>query len=304
MPLDGFALMSYASFVEPLRAANLLSKKNLYEVVNAYSRNRLVRSSVGLTVECELHYSEIKEFDLFLIVAGGSPESFADKKLFAWISKQAQHGKTLGGVSGGPIVLVKAGVMANKRMTIHWEHAESISAITDTVLLERSLYVIDRERMTCAGGTAPMDMVLALIKMQHGQVFAQYVSDWFLHTEIRPSEGPQRGGLSERFGTTNSHVLGAIELMQNHLSDTLTLEQLASLVDISTRQLNRMFMKTLGKTTMSFYRELKLEKSKVLLRNGRMSISEVSEGMGFSNPSHFSNSFTKLYGYSPKLYRM
>ena len=304
MPLEGFALMSYASFVEPLRAANLLSKKNLYEVVNVYSQNKNIKSSVGITVDCKVHFTEIKEFDLFLIIAGGSPENFVDKKLFGWISKQAQHGKNLGGVSGGPLVLVKAGVMANKRMTIHWEHAESVSALTESVLLERSLYVIDRERMTCAGGTAPMDMVLALIKMQHGQIFARYVSDWFLHTEIRPSEGPQRGGLSERFGTNNSHVLGAIELMQNHLSDTLTLMQLASLLNISARQLNRMFIKSIKKTTMSFYRELKLEKSKLLLKNGSMSISEVSEAMGFSNPSHFSNSFKKLYGYSPKLSRM
>ena len=108
----------------------------------------------------------------------------------------------------------------------------------------------------------------------------------------------------ERIGSNNSIVLSSIELMENHLGDPITLAQLAELVGIGERQINRLFKKNLGKSTMSYYRDLRVEKAKNLLRNSTLKISEIAEATGFSNPSHLSVVFGCKYGFSPSKYRL
>ena len=216
----------------------------------------------------------------------------------------AKFGTIIGGISGGPVILTKAGIMGDRRMTVHWEHAEGLLELGHNVILERSLYVFDRDRMTCAGGIAPLDMVLALISSQQGTVFAQFVSDWFVHAEMRPSGGAQRGGLANRIGTSNSSVLSTVELMENHIADPLTLLQLAQSVGLCERQLNRAFKKHLGRSTMAYYRSIRLGKAKNLLRNSNLKISEISEATGFSNQSHLASLFLNSYGFAPSQYRL
>lgn len=304
LTLDGFALMSYASLIEPLRAANLLSEKPLYEVLNVTSHVSGAMSSSGMRVCADRTIADNVKLDFLFVIAGGDPFLINDKKLFTWLRRLAKFGTTIGGISGGPVILIKAGIMAGRRMTVHWEHAEGLTEFGHNIILERSLYVFDRDRMTCAGGTAPIDMMLALISIHQGAVFAQFVSDWFLHTEIRPSEGAQRGGLAARIGSNNSLVLSAVELMENHLADPLSLSQLASLVGICERQINRVFRHNLGKPTMSYYRSLRVNKAKNLLKNSRLKISEIAEATGFSNPSHLSGVFSDIYGFPPSKYRV
>ena len=194
----------------------------------------------------------------------------------------------IGGVSGGPVILAKAGLMQQRRMTVHWEHAEALSLVSPQVVIERTLYVMDRDRMTCAGGTAALDMMHALISKQHGADFARKVSDWFLHTDIRPSEGPQRSGLAERYKVNDRMVLMAIELMENHIADPLELDQLAPIVGVSARQLNRLFAEKLNVSTVRFYRSLRLEKARELLQQTTLNLAEISSATGFANSAHFS----------------
>ena len=304
LTLDGFALMFYASVVEPLRAANLLSQKQLYEVLNITVLAIGAKSSLGVHVDCDQTINDNMNLNILFVIAGGDPFLINDKKLFSWLSRLAKFGTTIGGISGGPVVLVKAGIMGDRRMTVHWNHAERLSELKNNIILERSLYVFDRDRVTCAGGTAPIDMMLALISSHQGAVFAQLVSDWFLHTEIRPSSGAQRGGLADRIGSNNLLVIATVELMENHLADPLTLSQLADLVGICERQMNRVFKNNLGMTTMAYYRGLRVKKAKNLLRNSQLKISEIAEATGFSNPSHLAGVFSDRYGYSPSKYRI
>ena len=302
--MDDFPLMSYASVVEPLRAANLLSQKTLYEVIDVTPTENGVRSSSGILVTGNSTLAENKKFDILFVIAGGDPFLVENKKLFRWLNRLTKFGTIIGGISGGPVILTKAGIMGDRRMTVHWEHAEGLLELDHKVILERNLYVFDRDRMTCAGGTAPLDMMLALISSQQGAVFAQLVSDWFVHAEIRPSGGAQRGGLANRIGTSNSLVLATVELMENHIADPLTLLQLAKLVGISERQLNRIFKKNLGRSTMAYYRSIRLGKAENLLRNSNLKISEIAEATGFSNQSHLTGLFSGSHGCAPSQYRL
>ena len=171
------------------------------------------------------------------------------------------------------------------------------------LFIERTLYVIDRDRITCAGGIPPLDLMHALITEHCAGDLAQRVSDWYMHTDIRPSGGPQRAGIAERYGTASQTVVRAIEAMENHIADPLTLPQLALLSGVGARQLNRLFREKLGQSTMEFYRSLRVEKAHGFLTQSPMSISQVALATGFSSSAHFSQCFKKMYGKPPSALR-
>ncbi|MGJ8535172.1 MAG: GlxA family transcriptional regulator [Alphaproteobacteria bacterium] len=297
--IDDFAMMSYASTVEPLRAANLLSGKNLYDIRHLAVDDRRATSSGGIELKASLNIKDASALDLLLVIAGGNPASFQNTQIFTALRQLSAKGVILGGVSGGPFILANAAVMSGRRMTIHWEHAPALVEKWPDLLLTRSLYVMDRNRVSCAGGTAPLDMMHALITSHHGAQFARQVSDWFMHTEVRPAGGQQRAGLVERYNTANAAVVETIEVMENHVADPLSLPQLAALCDLSPRQLNRLFRDQLEQGTMQFYRELRLKIALNLCQQSTLSIAEIAVATGFANLSRFSAAFRENFDMAP-----
>lgn len=294
--IDGFALMSYAAAAEPLRAANLLARRTLYRVRHLSADGDRATSSGGAVIATTAQVGRDFDFDLVLVVAGGDPAVFHDARVFNWLRRLARNGVLLGGVSGGPVVLALAGVMEGRRMTVHWEHAPVLVEISPALMVERTLYVRDRDRLTCAGGTAALDMMHALIAEHQGPIFARRISDWFLHTEIRPSGGQQRAGLVERHGTNSATVVQAIEAMENHIADPLDLGQVAQFAGVGTRQLNRLFRDKLNLSTMAFYRRLRLDKARNLLQQSTLPVTEIALATGFANSAHFSRAFRSVFG--------
>jgi transcriptional regulator GlxA family with amidase domain len=301
--VPGFALMSYASAIEPLRAANLFAGRTLYRWVHIAHRDSVVASSSGATVPIDARIGDDLALDLLLVCAGGNPAQFAHRPTFAWLRKLAQRGLRLGGVSGGPFILARAGIMAGYRMTIHWEHAPAFAEEFPDLLLTRARYVIDRNRVTCAGGVAPLDLMHALIAERHGSVLANRTSDWFLHTDIRPGGGPQRASLSERYGIHRRELVAALELMQNNLSEPMGRDAVARHVGLSTRQLDRLFARHLSKSFADHYRSIRLEAAGELLRHSALTITEIAVACGFANASHFSACFKTEHGVSPSAER-
>lgn len=297
--VPGFALMSYAATVEPLRAANLLAARPLYDLVNFSSDHSPVRSSGPAMVMAEARIGDLRPLDYLFVIAGGDPTVFEDAGALAWLRRMARSGVTMGGVSGGPVILARAGLMTARRMTVHWEHAGALAETHPELLIERALYVIDRDRVTCAGGTAPLDLMHTLIALHHGAEFARLVSDWFMHTEVRPAFGPQRASLAARVGTSNRAILDAVDAMEANLAEPLPLAALARVAGVSPRQLNRLFATHLGQQTMRYYSSLRLAKARGILRNSSLSVTEVALACGFANAANFSTRFREAFGLPP-----
>lgn len=299
LPIDGFALMAFSSAVEPLRAANTLLDEPFYQIDYFAVDDIASMSSSGVSVDATAVLEDAVNLDMFFIVGGGEFSALQNTKAYEQVRKLAKLGVVLGGVSGGPVTLALAGVMHNRRLTAHWEYATVLQELMPQLIIEHSLFVIDRDRYTCAGGVAPVDMMNAILTKHLGAGFAQSVSDWFIHTEIRPSAGPQRSSLAERYPAATKPVILAIEAMQNHIADPLDLQQLARLSEVSPRQLNRLFSARLGQKTMHFYRNLRLQTAEKLLQQSSMKIIDVAQATGFVSSAHFSASFQKLYAKSP-----
>ena len=298
--IDGFALMSFASVAEPLRAANLLAERTLYDIQTIPVSGEEAKSSGSAIIRREGGQASP---DRALVVAGGDPFAVEAQDLMDQLHRLDAAGITLGGVSGGPVILARAGLMAGRRMTVHWEHAPALSELQPELLIERNLFVIDRDRVTCAGGTAPTDLMHNLVAQHHGAAFAREVSDWFLHTDVRLAGDPQRAGLQERFGVMSRPLLDAIEMMETHIADPLSMKQIAEITGVSPRQLNRMFQGKLSRSTMAFYRDLRLERARRLLSQTPLSLSEVAEATGFAAMPHFSRAYSSAFGVSPSTIR-
>lgn len=296
--LDGFALMSTAAAMEPLRAANLFSPAPLYALTLLSEAGGTVRASLGAGFDTRAVGRAGTRFDLVFVVAGGDgpdPLRLRSPGLFAWLRQLDRAGVALGGISGGGAVLAQAGLMGARRFTVHWHHLEALRAAHPDLAVERRLYVIDRDRHTCAGGTAPLDMMHALIAAQHGAPFARRISDWFIQTAIRAPDAPQQTRAPDAPGP----VRAALDLMESHVADPLDLGQLAALAGLSPRQLQRQFHAALGQTVMAAYRDLRLDIARRLVRDTRASLAEVAEMTGFATQSAFAVLYRRRFGTPP-----
>ncbi len=301
--IDGYALMSTAAAMEPLRAANLFSPTRLYDIVPLSANGGPVRSSLTGFLETEAIATQKQPFDLVFVVAGGDPLKHRDTQLDTWLRQVDAQGVSLGGISGGAVILARAGLMNRRRFTVHWHHLDALRALDATYLVERRIFVIDRDRFTCAGGTAPLDMMFALISADHGSSFARKIADWFIQTEIRQATAPQQASIEARYGSLPTSVADAIDLMESHIADPLDLQQVADLVGLSQRQLQRQFTKALGQSVMQHYRCVRLALARELLSRTHLSHSEIAHMTGFNTQATFSTTFTKIFGAPPKSIR-
>lgn len=293
-----FAMMSAASAIEPLRAANYISGETLYEPVYVSGSGGPVSSSCGAYFDTQPMGDHQEGAENLFVIAGGNPFALEIDEISAQLRRLDRHGTLIGGISGGAVVLARAGLLKNRRFTVHWEHMEALREEFPMLTAEKRLFVLDRDRATCAGGVAPLDMMYALIQARHGLELATEVSNWFIHTHVRPAEDEQR--LIDSDGIMlHPKVLVAIRLMEDHIAEPLSLEQLARICGISPRQLQRHFHSDLDRSVVQHYLRIRLSKAEELLRQSRLSITEIAFATGFASQSNFARAFRNAYGESP-----
>jgi transcriptional regulator GlxA family with amidase domain len=302
--VDDFALMSFASAIEPFRAANILSGRTLYQWLTIGVRAKTAAGSVGLSVQTQHSVGADLDLDTLFVCAGGNPSEFTDGSTLQWLRRLARRGVRIGGVSGGPFILARAGLLEGYRCTIHWEHVPAFRESFPQLALRRSLYEIDRDRLTCAGGIAALDMMHAVIAAQQGRALADRVSDWFLQTDIRRGTDAQRRSLQERYETANPHLLTALDLIESHLEHPMRRGALAQAASISVRHLERLFAQHLDTTLDAHYRNVRLERARNLLRQTSMPVAEVGLASGFQSASHFSRQYKHQFGHAPARERL
>lgn len=301
--VEGFSLLSYAAAVEPLRAANTLAGRQLYRWVNLTLADAGIHASSGLAVAPDQPIGQNTAFDTVFVCIAGNPSTFQHAPTLHWLRHLARQGVRLAGVSGGPFVLARAGLLQGHRCTVHWEHVPAFEAAFPGLDLRRTLFEIDRDRLTCGGGVAALDMMHALITLDHGPALAGAVSDWFLQTQIRFGEGAQRPSLRERHGTGNAKLLRAIAIIERHLDEPPGRAALAAGAGISLRQLERLFAGELGTTIDRYALRLRLDHARLLLAQTSLSITEIGVACGFASASHFSRSYRAQFKASPSAQR-
>ena len=298
--VENFALMSFASATEPLRAANLLSGVRLFDVVLLSGEGNPVRSSSGVVIDCKPIASEGGDCHTIFICAGGGPADWSGQDaLVAGLRRLARRGVRIGAISSGAYILAAAGLLDNRDFTIHWEHAPVLREAFPHLNPRHARYVLDGDRITCGGGIAPLDMMHALITERMGSHFARRVSDWYLHTAVGQPAAPQRGTSVERFGTYHPVLLAVLEKMEATVEHPLSRSAMAAFAGISERHLDRLFAAEMPDGFLHTYRRIRLEHARRLVEQSALSIAEIAVASGFSSAAHLSRRYVAAFGETP-----
>lgn len=294
-----FTMMAVTAVIEPLRLANRQAERDLYKWSIHSIDAQPSAASNGMLAMAEGGLDDIDGRALVIVCGGLNIQRNSDKRLINWLRKAARRGLELGAVCTGAHVLAEAGVLDGYSCTIHWENLPGFSEEFPEIDVTGSLFEIDRDRFTSAGGTSPLDMMLALVSSQHGPELASKVAELALHSPIRHHHEHQRMSLPARIGARHPKLVGIIEQMENNLEEPLSPSLLARQAGLSTRQLERLFRRYLDRSPKRYYLELRLNKSRSLLLQTDMSVINVALACGFSSPSHFSKCYRAFYGRTP-----
>ena len=298
--LPSFSMMAFASAVEPLRAANTIAGRKLYEWTMISMDGQAVPASNSIDIMPNTSVATEKHFDYLFVVGGTGAEKIRDPRALNFVRKLTRVGTVIGAVSTALYLLAYAGLLDNRRCTIHWEYLDSFREDFPHLDITEELFEIDGQIITCSGGTASIDLLLHLISHSHGHDLATHVSEWFLHKQIREQSEHQRMALRFRVGVSHPKLLSAIQFMEENLETPLEREEIAEVVGLSTRQLERLFRKYLNSTPRKYYFGLRMQRARILLRQTSMSVLDVALASGFVSASHFAKCYREFFGHSPR----
>jgi len=296
-----FSLGAFSSAIEPLRLANYVSGKTVYDWRTISIENDAVVSSAGVNVAADLSIGGPPERLSTVFVCGGiETHRFEDKRLANWLRQIARRGTNIGSLCTGSHVLARLGLLDGYRCTIHWENLPGFIEDFPDIDVREDIFVIDRNRYTCAGGMAASDMMLSFINRDHGYELAAAVSEALVCERIRGEDDHQRMALRLRLAVSQPKLLSTINVMSENIEAPLSQTELAREIGLSTRQLERLFLKYLNCTPSRYYLEMRLNRARALLQQTCMSVTNVALATGFVSASHFSKSFRLHFGHAPR----
>jgi transcriptional regulator GlxA family with amidase domain len=294
-----FSMMPFAAALEPLRLANRMARRPLYSWRLVSETGAPATASNGVVVQVDGGLEEIQREASIVVCTGFGLERASSKPVLTWLRKQARRGVGVGAVCTGSYVLAKAGLLDGKRCTIHWENHASFGEEFPEVELSNLLYCVDDGIFTCAGGTSAADMMLHLIAEQHGPDLGSLVADTLVHTPVRTDADEQRLSVPARIGVRHPKLVSIIQKMERSTEEPISPSDLAKSVNMSTRQLERLFRRYLNRSPKRYYMELRLEKARNLLLQTDMSVINVALACGFTSPSHFSKCYRAHFNRTP-----
>ncbi|MCL4766325.1 MAG: GlxA family transcriptional regulator [Hyphomicrobiaceae bacterium] len=297
--VPGVSMMSLASALEPLRSLNLMSGRRAYAWRLASLDGVPVAASNGIDLPTMAIESALDGAAYVFACGGLRVQSTEERRYLAALRTAARRGIAVGSLSTATYLLARAGLLSGYRCTIHWENRAAFEEDFPELNCTSKIYEIDRDRLTCSGGTAAMDMMLHLIAERHGPELARSVANQFHHERIRGEHDDQRGSVLVTLAHLPPKLRKAIEAMQQRLENPVPLPEIAAGVSLSTRQLERLFRQHARMSPLRYYIQMRIERAHELLLYTDKPIIEVAVQVGFASTSHFAAWFKRVLGARP-----
>jgi len=297
--IENFTLLSFSSALDALRIANRMSGKKLYDWTFIGENEEFVSCSAGTQFKLDNSLIELHRDDTILLCGGTAIQESTTKKLIGWLRREARRGLVIGGLCTAAYPMAKAGLLDDKKATIHWENQDSFAEEFLEVELTKTVFVCDGNRYTTAGGTSSIDLLLKIIADEHGEELANAVADQMIYSSIRTDQDTQRLSVPTRIGVRHPKLSKVIQMMEINIEEPISPSILAKDVGMSTRQLERLFRRYLDRSPKRYYMELRLQKARNLLMQTDMSVINVALACGFASPSHFSKCYRAHYDTTP-----
>lgn len=295
--IKGFPMLSFSSGLEPFRVANWVMGRELYSWSVFTVDDTAVSASNGLSVTPSAPIAGISRASILIVCAGVGGHYCRDKQIFGSIRLLARNGTAIGGIGTAPFILARSGVLTGYRCTVHWQEIENFRREFPNLDVTGNAYEVDRKRLTCSAGTAAMDMVLHVISERHGPTIAGEVAHQFTHRGASVASPEQRTDPAN--GVLDPRLLRIISLMDQHIEDPLSIDEICIASEASRRNLQRLFKNELGCPPTDFYRKVRLRHARNMLLHGSVSIMDVAIASGFVSASHFCRCYRAQFGLTP-----
>ena len=299
-----FSLLAFTMALEPLRAANEITKRELYRWVVVSTDGEPVTSSNGLQISPQAKAEEVGPCWAAVVCGGRNSHLHDDNRVDAWLRRQRREGAKVGAISDGTYLLARAGLLEGHSCTIHWNCIDGFAETYPDIDVVDRIYMIDGNRFTCSGGTASMDLMLKLIEQEHGRELSMSIAEHFMHFEFREPQTNQRLSACARHELGNDKLVKTLELMESNLEEPLAISEIADIVEVSARQIERLFSTYFSTTPSRYYLKLRLRRARHLLTSSSLSVTEIGIACGFASMSHFAKCYRATFGVSPRRERI
>ena len=294
-------MMAFTGAVDSLVTANLLSSSKRFDFTFYAENGGSAQSDLNIDVSVNGNFQAIKskQVDVLLVCGGLRTSLEIHPKLKTILQQSARLNNLIGGIWNGSYIMAQAGVLQGYECTIHPEnHALMIEVFPETNVSKKP-YVIDRERLSSAGATSTLFMMLNLIGQLTSEDLKHRVGNILNVDSVLGESADGSLTMLPSDPTLPKSLREAVHQMETHIDDPLSAVQLASAVELSRRQLERLFQKYLNTSPVKYYLELRLTRAHQLLRQSNASIFNIAIACGFSSSTHFSHCFKSHYGISP-----
>lgn len=306
---DNFTLSAFSLFIDTLRlAADEGDHSRPIQARWFIMGTRPVRASCGITVGCTSGFLDASQLD-YVVVVGGLLHSGrqVDEEATAYLREAAKAGVTLIGLCTGSFILCRAGLMRGRRCCVSWYHYQDfLDEFPDHVppIADR-LFLVDGNRITCAGGGGTVDLATCLVERHLGRAAAQKARQVMLFDRARAGHDaqPHPPVADTLAAAADPRLRRALLLMEQNLADPVPIATIAARLGLSTRQLERLSHAALGQRPAVLYRAVRLRYARWLLDNTGRSVTDIALAAGFTDCAHFSRQFKEQHGFSPSASR-
>ncbi len=303
LTLHNYSLIAVSNALEPLRMANRLVGRDVYEWAIVSLNGAAVSSSSGMSLAPTLALDQLGVVDILFVCGGVNVHDAVSAPLLTQLRRLADRRVALGALCTGGYALARAGLLDQFRATIHWENLSALREEFPRVRISDQLFTIDRDRFTCSGGTAPLDLMLHLIQSKLGARISQLVSEQFIVERVRKDTDRQYVPLRAQIGPASRGLIRVAQLMEENIERPLSLDKIAKATGMSRRQIERLFRRDLNCVPKRYYLEMRLKRARELLLQTAMPIMDITAACGFQSPPHFSKCYRSQFGYPPSAER-
>lgn len=297
-----FTMSAFSGFIDVLRLAADEGDRSRpiqcsWAVVSPDMRP--IKASCGIEITPTAGLEKLDGYDYVIIVGGLLYGREISPKIITFLKQASERDIPLIGLCTGSFILARAGLMNGFRSCVSWfHHNEFVNEFPDLFASADELFIVDRDRLTSAGGTSVVHLAAHIVERHWGKAEAEKALRIMIEDKPLPSKTPQPQPLLTEV-TDNLRVRKALLLIERNIATPLSLEEIAQHVHISGRQLERWFSSEMGMSPTAFAMTLRLRKAYDLLVNSHRSIIDISLECGFVSCPHFSKNFRKAYGQTP-----
>lgn len=297
--LPKMTMLAFSAALEPLRIANQLTGKCLYRWHLLTEDGQPVRCSNGVSIVADGGLGETRPEDTVFVCSGVDGYLAASARAVAWLREQARHGRTMGGLCTGAFSLARAGLLAGRRFTLHWENQPAFAEIFPELPVASQIYCRDGQIITCGGGNAGVDLVVSLIRDHHGSGLATRVAEMCLHGLPRGEADAQRLAAAAEPALRDPRLAAILAAMREGFAGDIDVGELAARHGLSRRQMERLFQSRLGSSPAAALRDMRLDRAHSLMAETGLSLMDIAVACGFQSAATFRKAYRQRFGVLP-----